>query len=173
VQSLGTMGSRFHDALSGAATKEFGNVQGTLEATGKMLGQMNAQFESMQTAFAGVIQKAEVSTNNQLETGQRQTEALARLMEGLMIRLQESAANNVSSIRTQLTMVVGGLAQKVGSPSQELITPRRTPRNNPRQPPRHPVFRSANTSPTSSAFGTQSAEDSLARVIQMALRLTW
>jgi hypothetical protein len=37
----------------------------------------------------------------------------------------------------------------------------------------HPVFRSANTSPTSSAFGTQSAEDSLARVIQMALRLTW
>jgi ElaB/YqjD/DUF883 family membrane-anchored ribosome-binding protein len=122
VQSLGDMGTQFHTALSGAATKEFGNVQGTLEATRQMLGEMNAQFASMQAAFAGIIQKAELSTNNQLETGQRQTEALSRLMEGLMVRLQETADNNVTSIRTQLTMVVGDLAEKVGSLSQDLIT---------------------------------------------------
>jgi hypothetical protein len=121
VQSLGDMGTQFHSALSGAATKEFGNVQGTLEATRQMLGEMNAQFASMQAAFVGIIQKAEVSTNNQLDTGQRQTEAMSRLMEGLMVRLQETADNNVTSIRTQLTMVVGDLAEKVGSLSQDLI----------------------------------------------------
>ena len=87
-----------------------------------MLGEMNAQFGSMQAAFAGIIEKAEASTSNQLETGQRQTEALARLMEGLMVRLQETADNNVTSIRTQLTMVVGDLAEKVGTLSQDLIT---------------------------------------------------
>jgi hypothetical protein len=37
----------------------------------------------------------------------------------------------------------------------------------------HPVFSAPNTSPTSSAFGTITAVDNLARVIQMALRLTW
>jgi chromosome segregation ATPase len=117
-----TIRAQFHSALSGAATKEFGNVQGTLEATRQMLGEMNAQFASMQSAFTGIIQKAELSTNNQLETGQRQTEALSRLMEGLMVRLQETADNNVTCIRTQLTVVVGELAEKVGSLSQELIT---------------------------------------------------
>jgi len=122
VQSLGEMGTQFHSALSGAASQEFGNVQGTLESTRQMLSEMNTQFASMQAAFAGVIQKAELSTNNQLETGQRQTEALVRLMEGLMVRLQETADNNVTSIRTQLTMVVGDLAEKVGSLSQDLIT---------------------------------------------------
>jgi ElaB/YqjD/DUF883 family membrane-anchored ribosome-binding protein len=122
VKSLGDMGAQFHSALSGAATKEFGNVQGTLEGTRKMLGEMNVQLGAMQAAFSGIIQKAEHSTNNQLETGQRQTEALSRLMEGLMVRLQESADNNVTSIRTQLTMVVGDLAEKVGSLSQDLIT---------------------------------------------------
>jgi ElaB/YqjD/DUF883 family membrane-anchored ribosome-binding protein len=122
VQSLGEMGNQFHTALSGAATKEFGNVQGTLEATRQMLGEMNSQFAAMQAAFSGIIQKAELSTNNQIETGQRQTEALSRLMEGLMVRLQETADNNVTSIRTQLTMVVGDLAEKVGSLSEELIT---------------------------------------------------
>jgi hypothetical protein len=122
VQSLGDMGTQFHSALSGAATKEFGNVQGTLEGTRQMLGEMNAQFSSMQAAFAGIIEKAELSTSSQIETGQRQTEAMSRLMEGLMVRLQETADNNVTSIRTQLTMVVGDLAEKVGSLSQDLIT---------------------------------------------------
>jgi len=87
-----------------------------------MLGEMNAQFASMQAAFTGIIEKAELSTHNQIETGHRQTEALSRLMEGLMVRLHETADNNVTAIRTQLTMVVGDLAEKAGSMSQDLIT---------------------------------------------------
>ena len=37
VQALSKMGSDFHGALTGAANREFGNVQGTLEATRQML----------------------------------------------------------------------------------------------------------------------------------------
>ena len=86
-----------------------------------MLAEMNVQFASMQAAFAGVIQKAEQSTTTQLETGKQQTEALARLMEGLMVKLQEAADTNVTNIRSQLTMVVGDLAQNVGSLSQDFM----------------------------------------------------
>ena len=121
VQALGQMGTQFQEALSGAATQEFGNVQGTLEATRQMLSEMNTQFASMQAAFAGVIQKAEESTNNQLATGQHQTEALGRLMEGLMLKLQESADQNVTSIRSELTLVVSDLSHKVGTLSKELM----------------------------------------------------
>jgi hypothetical protein len=122
VGALGEMGTQFHNALTGAASQEFGNVQGTLEATRQMLSEMNTQFASMQAAFAGVIQKAEQSTTTQLETGKQQTEALAQLMEGLMVKLQETADNNVTSIRSQLTLVVSDLAQKVGTLSQDFMT---------------------------------------------------
>jgi hypothetical protein len=120
--ALGDMGAQFQQALSGAASQEFGNVQGTLEATRHMLSEMNTQFASMQAAFSGVIQKAEESTGNQLETGRQQTEAMSQLMHGLMIKLQETADQNVSSIRTELTLVVGDLADKVGTLSSDLMT---------------------------------------------------
>lgn len=122
VQALGSMGTRFQDALSGAATQEFGNVQGTLEATRQMLSEMNTQFGAMQAAFAAVVQKAEESTSHQMETGTQQTEALANLMQGLMVKLQETANNNVTSIRSELTLVVSDLANKVGTLSQDLMT---------------------------------------------------
>jgi hypothetical protein len=116
LRGLLEMGGQFRSALSGGATKEFGNVRGTLEATSQILGEMNAQSASMQAALIEIIQKPERSTNDQLETRQRQTEAMSRLMEGLTVRLQEAA------IRRPLTMVVGDLAEKVGTLSQELIT---------------------------------------------------
>src|SRR5207245_675621 len=62
VQALEKMGSDFHEALSGAANREFGNVQGTLEATRQMLS-VNGQFGSMQAAFAAIVQKAEETTS--------------------------------------------------------------------------------------------------------------
>lgn len=121
VGALSKMGSDFHDALAGAASREFGNVQGTLEATRQMLSEMNAQFGAMQAAFSTIIEKAEQATSDQLKTGREQTEALTALMNGLMVKMQESADQNLGSIRTQLTMVVGDLAEKVGSLSQEMM----------------------------------------------------
>ncbi len=122
VNALSKMGDDFHKALTGAASQEFGNVQGTLEATRTMLSDMNTQFGSMQAAFSMIIEKAEQSTSDQMKTGREQTEALTALMNGLMIRMQESADQNLNSVRTQLTLVVGDLAEKVGSLSKDMMS---------------------------------------------------
>lgn len=121
VNSLSKMGQDFHEALTGAANQEFGNVQGTLEATRTMLSDMNVQFGAMQAAFGLIIEKAERSTSDQMNAGREQTEALTALMNGLMIRMQESADQNLTSVRTQLTLVVGDLADKVGSLSKDMM----------------------------------------------------
>ena len=115
------MGDDFHQALTGAATQEFGNVTGTLEATRQLLSEMNSQFGSMQAAFAVVVQKAEQTTSDQLRTGKEQTEALTALMNGLMVKLQESADQSLNTVRTQLTWVVGDLADKVGNLSRDMM----------------------------------------------------
>jgi hypothetical protein len=121
VQALSQMGSEFRTALSGSAKEEFSNVQGTLEATRSMLSDMNGIFTAMQAEFARIIQKAEESTSSQLVSSRQQTEAQTALMEGLMIRLQQTAEQNVSGIRNQLGTVVSDLAQKVGEVSRELM----------------------------------------------------
>jgi hypothetical protein len=121
VQALSKMGSDFHEALSGAASQEFGNVQGTLEATRQMLSEMNSQFGSMQAALSTLIDKAEQTTSDQLKSGREQTEALTALMNGLMLNLQETADQNLNSVRSQLTLVVTDLADKVGGLSKDMM----------------------------------------------------
>jgi hypothetical protein len=121
VNALLKMGDDFHQALTGAASQEFGNVQGTLEATRQMLSEMNTQFASMQVAFSTIIEKAEQSTSDQMKIGREQIEALTALMNGLMVRMQESADQNLGSVRTQLTLVVGDLAERVGALSQDMM----------------------------------------------------
>jgi hypothetical protein len=69
VNSLSKMGDDFHQALTGAANREFGNVQGTLEATRQMLSDMNAQFGAMQAAFSTIIEKAEQSKAMEYSNG--------------------------------------------------------------------------------------------------------
>lgn len=121
VGALSKMGADFHNALTGAASQEFGNVQGTLEATRQMLSDMNTQFGAMQAAFSTIIEKAEQSTSDQMTLGREQTEALTALMNGLMVRMQESANQNLGNVRTQLTLVVSDLAERVGSLSQDMM----------------------------------------------------
>jgi ABC-type transporter Mla subunit MlaD len=121
VQALSKMGADFHDALTGAASREFGNVQGTLEATRQMLSDMNSQFGNMQAAFAAIIEKAEETTSDQLKSGKEQTEALTALMNGLMVSLQQTADQNLTSVRTQLTLVVSDLSEKVGTLSRDMM----------------------------------------------------
>ena len=121
VGALSKMGADFHTALTGAASQEFGNVRGTLEATRQMLSDMNAQFLAMQAAFSTIIEKAQQSTSDQMKTGREQTEALTALMNGLMVKMQESADQNLGSVRSQLTLVVSDLAARVGSLSQNMM----------------------------------------------------
>ena len=42
-------------------------------------------------------------------------------MNGLMVRMQESADQNLGNVRTQLTLVVSDLAERVGSLSQDMM----------------------------------------------------
>jgi ABC-type transporter Mla subunit MlaD len=121
VNALSQMGADFHTAMSGAASQEFGNVQGTMEATRQMLADMNAQFGEMQAAFSTIIESAGQSTSEQMRTGREQSEALTALMKGMMVRMQESADQNLGTVRTQLTLVVSDLAERIGTLSQDMM----------------------------------------------------
>jgi ABC-type transporter Mla subunit MlaD len=121
TNALASMATQFHEALSGSAQKEFGNVQNTLESTRGMLASMNDQFSKMQAAFAQIIAKAEAATTDQLNSGRQQTEALTALMHGLMNKLQETADHNISTMQAQLTNVVGDLTQKVTQLSIDMM----------------------------------------------------
>ena len=59
-----------------------------------------------------------------MKTGREQTEALTALMNGLMVRMQESADQNLGKVRVHLTMVVSDLAEKVGSLVSVHVIPR-------------------------------------------------
>jgi hypothetical protein len=119
--ALTGMAERFHEALSGSARQEFGNVQSTLEGARQMLGEMNGQFAGMQAAFNAVVARAEQTTSDQLNAGREQMEALTVVMRGLMTQLQENANQNLNTMQTQLTRVVDDLAGKVGSLSNEML----------------------------------------------------
>jgi hypothetical protein len=121
VGTLSKMGGEFQQALTGAASQEFGNVQGTLESTRTMLGEMNSQFSEVQRAFSLIVQKAEEATSNQLVNGRQQTEALTAVMHTLIDKLHKSSDENVGAIRNQLTIVVADLSDRIGALSQELL----------------------------------------------------
>jgi ABC-type transporter Mla subunit MlaD len=129
VGTLNKMGGDFHQALTGAATREFGNVQGTLESTRTVLGEMNGQFSDVQKAFSLIVQKAEEATSQQLLNGRQQTEALTAVMHALIEKLHRSADENVGSIRNQLTIVVADLSDRIGALSQELLSASQTATN--------------------------------------------
>jgi ABC-type transporter Mla subunit MlaD len=82
---------------------------------------MNAQFSTMQAAFSTIIEKAEQSTSDQMKIGREQTEGLTALMNGLMVRMQESADSNLGNVRNQLTLVVSNLSERVGSLSHDMM----------------------------------------------------
>ncbi len=121
VQALGKMGADFHEALAGAATQEFGNIQGTLGATRDALSEMIGQFGNMQAGFASIVQKAEEATADQRKSGLEQNAAMTRLMEGLMTQLQATADQSLSSVRSQLTLVVSDLTERVGGLSRDMV----------------------------------------------------
>ncbi len=121
TQALGKMGEQFHDALMGSAKNEFGQAQNSLESTRLLLEQLNVQFSGMQAAFSTIASKAEQATEHQLQSGRDQTEALGAVMHGLMVKLQESAEQNMDTMRSQLTSVVTDLTNKVSGLSADLM----------------------------------------------------
>lgn len=121
VKSLDDMSRQFREALTGAAKDEFDGMGKTLSGTAQVLGEMNQQFVSLQASMRQLIEKAEESATNQVNTGREQVEAMTALMNGLMTRLQQSADSNVRNISDQLTAVVADLNQKVGGLSEQMV----------------------------------------------------
>jgi ABC-type transporter Mla subunit MlaD len=111
--SLLNMGNSFHNALTSAASQEFGNVQSTLEATRLMLSEMNTQFGQMQASFADVASSAGSATAEQIRSAREQSEALTQLMGSLMQQLRQSSEDSLTAVRSQLTLVVADLSTKV------------------------------------------------------------
>lgn len=121
TSALSGMAERFHEALSGSARQEFGNVQSTLEGTRNTLEAMSTKFELMQATFSGVVTRAEEATLQQLKTGREQTDALAAAMSDLVENLRTSAAGNLQIMQVQLTGVVDELVSRVGDLSSEMM----------------------------------------------------
>jgi hypothetical protein len=124
--ALGSMADRFHEALSGSARQEFGNVQGTLEGTRQVLADLNGQFTGMQEAFNAVVAKAEETTAGQLARGREETEALSAVMHGLINKLEETAGQNLTNMQAQLTRVVDDLTGKVAAMSSDMMNAARS-----------------------------------------------
>jgi hypothetical protein len=119
--SLRDMGRQFSESLSGSASGQFDNASQALAASAQVLREMNAQFSGMQAALGTIIEEARSSTQSQLVAGRDQTAAMARLMEGLMERLNDSAQQNMDAVAGALTGVVGDLSNRVGALSADLV----------------------------------------------------
>jgi hypothetical protein len=120
--SLDEMGRTFHKSLTTAASEEFTSIAGTLHSTGEVLRGMNTQFDRLQVALEAVILEARRTTESQFVTGREQTQAMTTLMEGLMVRLNESAQSNLDAVTASLVAVVNDLSAKVNRLSDDMVS---------------------------------------------------
>ena len=126
TKALEGMGTKFHEALTGTAKNEFGNAQTSMENTRLLLQETGRQFSEAMNVFKSIALKAEQTTDQQLTSGKEQTVALNEVMHGLMIKLKEASDQNMSSMQTQLTLVVRDLTGKVSDLSEELLQASKT-----------------------------------------------
>ena len=113
TDALGKMAGGFQDALAGSARSEFSNMQATLEGTRGMLAGMNDQFGAMQSAFNGVVARAEEATIQQMSAGKEQTEQLHEVMRGVLASIASGTADNMQTLKDQLSKTVGQLIAQV------------------------------------------------------------
>jgi hypothetical protein len=113
TEALGKMAGGFQDALAGSARSEFSNMQATLEGTRTMLAGMNDQFGAMQSAFNGVVARAEEATLQQVAAGREQTEQLHQVMRSVLASIASGTADNMQTLKDQLSETVGQLIAQV------------------------------------------------------------
>lgn len=113
TDALGKMAGGFQDALAGSARSEFSNMQATLEGTRTMLAGMNDQFGAMQSAFNGVVARAEEATMQQMAAGRDQTEQLHEVMRGVLASIASGTAENMTTLKDQLSETVRQLVAQV------------------------------------------------------------
>jgi hypothetical protein len=114
TSSLQTMGDRFKESLSGAASNEFARVTDSLGGAARLLENMNAQFMSTQTAMGELVSLAKSSTAEQLALGKSQVEDLTNVLRQFMVHMNETAGSSVTQMAATLTAVVHDLSTRVG-----------------------------------------------------------
>jgi hypothetical protein len=119
--SLGAMGEEFRAALTGSTRDEFANVAKALEGSAGVLQSMNEGFATMQGTLQGLIEESRRTTELQMAAGSERAESLNRLVEGLLVRLNESAAQNATQVQGMLAAAVGDLSSRVTSLSEDLV----------------------------------------------------
>jgi ABC-type transporter Mla subunit MlaD len=111
--TLDRMGQHFAAALSGGATQTFEESAKSLAGTGKLLADMNAQFQATQSALTELIDFARRSTAEQVALGRTQVEDLTTVLRQLMTQLEETTGSSVTRMTAALTGVVSDLSHKV------------------------------------------------------------
>jgi ABC-type transporter Mla subunit MlaD len=119
--SLAAMGDEFRSALTGSTRDEFTNVAKALEGSAGVLQSMNDGFASMQGTLQGLIEESRRTTELQMASGSDRAESLNRLVEGLLIRLNQSATENASQVQGVLATAVGDLSRRVTTLSDDLV----------------------------------------------------
>jgi hypothetical protein len=118
--SLADMGSQFRDALRSSTNDEFTGLARVLQDSASMLTLMNTSFASMQTALGALIEESRTTTSSQMAEGVARAERINALMEGLLVRLNESASQQATQVQSVLTNAVAGLADRVNALSTEM-----------------------------------------------------
>lgn len=122
TDSLSNIGARFSEALRGSTRDEFSGLARTIQESGQVLGSMNESFTAMQSALRALIEESRQTTSSQLSKSAERAEQLNQLVEGLLVRLNETASNNATHVSAVLTQVVTELSDRVTALSNDLTT---------------------------------------------------
>ena len=89
---------------------------------GSTIERMTGTLESLQAAIAGFEPQKQNSSTTDIHGLATSLETpLAEVLNGLILKLQESADQNLSSVRSQMTMVIGDLSDRVGELSRDMM----------------------------------------------------
>jgi len=120
-ETLGDMGRQFQQALSGSTKDEFGELANVIKGSASVVGEMNAGLVLVQSTLQAVADSAKQSSSEQMAAGFEQTQRLNTLVEGLMVRLNETTSQNYDQMSGTLTLVVTALSEKVTQLSDDLV----------------------------------------------------
>jgi len=120
-KALKEMAVGFKESLSGSTSSELGQLAKAVQGSADTIAGMNTGFESLRSILTGLMEKTKTSTEAQMQSSIEQTERLNALVEGLMIRLSETAAQSQQNVTDTLTTVVVGMSDRLSSLSTELM----------------------------------------------------
>jgi hypothetical protein len=106
TDSLGQIISEFKSALMGSASTEFQTLGASLSKAADMMGAMNIQSQETQQKMAEVIQNLDATMMKQANAGSEQIARLAATMQGVVLQLESTAAQNSGSMTNTVTQLL-------------------------------------------------------------------